>query len=105
MKENISCFQIRLGEHDLTTSGEGTVTEIDIAVTNYTNHESYSYPSNDITVIELAQEVDLNIYTPACLAKTTDTTAFEGKMALVYGDMNLHEHFLYLLPRLGSSVL
>ena len=89
MKESISCYQIRLGEHDLTTSGEGSLTEIDVAVTKYTNHESYSFPSNDITVIELAQEVDLNTYPPACLAKTSDATTFDGKTALVYGDIDI----------------
>ena len=57
---------------------------------SYTNHESFSFPNNDITVIELAQEVDLTTYTPACLAKTSDTTAFDGKTALVYGEIILH---------------
>ena len=50
------------------------------------NHEDYGNPgsySNDITVIELAEELDLTVYTPACLAQTGDTTAFDGKnMAL-----------------------
>ena len=35
--------------------------------------------SNDITVIELAEELDLTVYTPACLAQTEDTTAFDGE--------------------------
>ena len=54
-------------------------------MTKYVNHESFSMPNNDIVVIELAEEVDLNSYTPACMAKTSDTTAFDGKTALVYG--------------------
>ena len=58
-----------------------------IDVASYTNHESYSYPDNDITIIELAQEVDLTTYTPACMAKTTDTTTFDGKNAWVYGEI------------------
>ena len=60
-----------------------------IDVTKYTNHESYNTlnSDNDITIIELAQEVDLTTYTPACLAKTSDTTAFDGKSALVYGGL------------------
>ena len=46
------------------------------------NHEDYGKPtevSNDITVIELAEELDLTVYTPACLAQTGDTTAFDGE--------------------------
>ena len=57
-----------------------------IEVVKYTNHESYEFPDNDITIIELAQEVDLTIYTPACMAKTSDSTTFDGKKAWVYGE-------------------
>ena len=53
----------------------------------YTNHENYKFPHNDIAIIELAEEVDLSIYTPACLAKTSDTTTFDGKNASVYGNL------------------
>ena len=62
-----------------------------IDVTKYTNHENYlNLPyNNDITIIELAEEVDLTTYTPACLAKTSDTTTFDGKNAWVYGEINL----------------
>ena len=42
-----------------------------ISVTKYTNHEDFDSVSfnNDITLIELAQEVDLRVFTPACLAR------------------------------------
>ena len=30
-------------------------------------------------------QVDLDIYTPVCLAKSSDTDTFYGKSALVYG--------------------
>ena len=61
-----------------------------IDVTKYTNHEDFNTVTtdNDITIIELAQEVDLTPYTPACLAKTSDTTTFDGKTALVYGEFS-----------------
>ena len=71
----------------MTTTGEGGLTEITIDVAAYTNHESYSFPDNDITIIQLAQEVDLTTYTPACMAKTSDTNTFDGKNALVYGEI------------------
>ena len=57
-----------------------------IDVASFTNHEGYVYPDNDIAIIELAQEVDLTIYTPACMAKASDTTTFDGKNAWVYGE-------------------
>ena len=62
-----------------------------IDVKKYTVHESYNNDTqhNDITIIELAKEVNLTTYTPACMAKTSDGT-FEGKKAWVYGE-NLFE--------------
>ena len=73
----------------MTTSGEGSLTEMTIDVTKYTNHENYNETTfdNDITIIELAEAVDLNTYTPACMAKTSDTTTFDGKNAWVYGEI------------------
>ena len=41
--------------------------------------------SNDIAVLELEKEVDLDTYTPACLAKKEDKTTFDNKPAEVYG--------------------
>ena len=69
----------------MTTSGEGSLTEMTIDVTKYTNYESFAMPNNDITIIELAEAVDLNTYTPACMAKSSDTTTFDGKSAWIYG--------------------
>ena len=59
-----------------------------IDVTSFTNHENYAGSptwDNDIAIIELAEEVDLAIYTPACLAKTSDTATFDGQNAWAYG--------------------
>ena len=78
-----------MGEHDYTTSGEGSLAVIDIDVASYTNHENFDRFTfnNDITIIELAEAVDLNTYTPACMARTSDTTTFDGKKAWVYGEI------------------
>ena len=64
-------------------------------VKKYTNHEEYSISrrgsktfNKDITVIQLEKAVDLNIYTPACLARTEDANNFVGKRALVYGEIS-----------------
>ena len=76
-----------IGGHNFENSGEGSLTELTIDVTKYTNHESYKTSNYDITIIELAQAVDLTTYTPACLAKTSDTNTFDGKNAWVYGEI------------------
>ena len=68
---------------------EGSLTELTVEVASYTNHESYKTSNYDITIIELAEVVDLTTYTPACMAKTSDTTTFDGKNAWVYGEIIL----------------
>ena len=85
----ISYVQVRIGEHDLSTTGEGGLPEMTIDVASYTNHENYDKitTDNDITIIELAQAVDLTTYTPACLARTSDTNTFYGKNAWAYGEI------------------
>ena len=79
---------MRLGEHDWRQSGEGTLPELTVAVRKFTNHEEYDRRTadNDVAVIELAGEVNLETYTPACLAGIGDRTAFDGKTAVVYGN-------------------
>ena len=42
---------------------------------------------NDISILYLAQEVDLATYTPACLAGADEFTAYDGKMALSLGNL------------------
>jgi len=79
---------VTLGEHDRSTSGEGTIAEKTVSIANIFRHESYASPSgfsNDIAVLEMSEEVDLDIYTPVCMAQTTDTDTFYGKSAWVYG--------------------
>ena len=80
-------MQIRIGEHDISIESEGSLPEMTIDLASYTNHENFNYISydNDIAIIELAEEVDLAIYTPACLAKTSDTATFDGQNAWAYG--------------------
>ena len=58
-------------------------------VTSFIKHENFNLTSldNDIALIELAEEVDLTTYTPACLAKASDTTTFDGKNATAYGEI------------------
>ena len=80
-------IKVRLGDHDLAATGETSITEKTISVSTRYNHESYAPAggslNNDITVLELAEEVDINTYIPACLAQTSDTDTFYGKTAQV----------------------
>ena len=91
----------------MTTTGEGSLTEMTIDVTSYTNHESYVFPDNDIVIIELTEAVDVNTYTPACMAKTSDTTTFDGKNAWVYGELTegtilISHHHIIILSQAGE---
>ena len=85
----VTDFKVRLGEHDLNTTGETIIKELTISVSNIFHHQTYNpnslEPIGDISVLKLVKEVDLKIYTPACLAKTTDESTFDGKIAQVYG--------------------
>jgi len=78
---------VTLGEHYRWTTGEGSIAEKTVEIANIFTHESYpnTSPSNDIAVLEMSEEVDLDTYTPACLAQTSDTDTFYGKRAWVYG--------------------
>ena len=73
----------RLGEHDLRR-GEA---EQMVGVSRVTVHP-YHHPAtrtHDIALLELAEHVDLALYTPACLVSNTDQAAFDGLTAQVYG--------------------
>merc|ERR1711892_175432 len=74
-----------LGEHNLASTGEETIPRKLVTVTQIINHASYDATSSnyDIALLKLSEKVDLNVYTPACLAKSADN--FEGKNAWVYG--------------------
>merc|ERR1712233_153298 len=79
---------VLLGEFDLSsdadsfdTNRKNVALEIDPIV-----HEEYNLPmstSNDIALLKLAEPVDLNVYTPACLA-TLDAD-YTGQNGRVYG--------------------
>ena len=52
-------------------------------VITFTEHENFFMDTvddlnNDIAIIELAKEVDLATYTPACLAQTSDLMHAQG---------------------------
>ena len=81
---------IRIGDHDLNHSGEELITPKFVnvkAVTIHPRYDGYIHHGFDISILELEEELDLAIYTPACLAKSDDntTTSLVGKMATIAG--------------------
>ena len=57
------------------------------AVTIHPRYDGYIHHGYDISILELDEELDLDTYTPACLAKSDDntTTSLVGKMATIAG--------------------
>ena len=51
--------------------GEASLTEMIIDIIAIIDHEDYEDATlnNDISILELAEEVDLKLYTPACMAQ------------------------------------
>ena len=78
-------FNVRLGEHN--THGSLDIPEVDIAVEKLIKHPQFNgdwRDSNDIAVIKLAEEANMKLYTPVCLATTSDDNSFYDKKAQVY---------------------
>eukprot|EP00092_Neocalanus_flemingeri_P050258 GFUD01058038.1.p1 GENE.GFUD01058038.1~~GFUD01058038.1.p1 ORF type:complete len:320 (-),score=88.45 GFUD01058038.1:258-1112(-) len=78
-------LRIILGDHDTAVTTESVIPRKTVLVSKIITHEDYDddSKSNDIALLQLAEAVDLNVYTPACVAKTGDS--FVGKNAWVYG--------------------
>jgi len=76
-----------LGEHDLFDQNESKIPRKVVKVSQIIKHESYDKitSNNDIALLKLAEEVDLNTYTPVCLPNTADNGKYDGKNAWVYG--------------------
>ena len=89
--------KVRIGDNNLDVNGV-TNFERTVSVSKIRNHPKYKYNQkhhsreNDISILELAEEVDLNIYTPVCLAQTTDRRPYNGEPAQVFGWGEIREN-------------
>merc|ERR1719150_1674729 len=78
-------MSIVLGEFDISGNTDILEKEVKLAEDPIV-HECFSSPkkqSNDIALLKLADDVDLTIYTPACLPEPDDD--YTGKKGNVYG--------------------
>jgi len=78
-------INIVLGEHDTDDDDESLIPRKSVNVIRIITHENYNAENsdNDVALLKLQEPVDINIYTPACVAQTGDT--FIGQNAWVYG--------------------
>merc|ERR1719419_1577459 len=67
-------ISIVLGEHDNSMEGEEILSRKVLKVSKYIKHPTYDTETSDadIALLKLAEKVDLNTYTPACMANTGD---------------------------------
>ena len=79
-------LQVILGEHDIASSSESQIPRKVVDVSKIITHPSFSADTNtnDIALLKLSEEVDINTYTPSCIAMASDN--FEGQKAWVYGN-------------------
>ena len=62
---------MRIGDHNLQTTGETKLPEKTISVARALRHEGFNKTEaiNDLALLELSEEVDIKVYTPVCLPK------------------------------------
>ena len=56
------------------------------SVSRIISHPGYKFPDNDIALLEISSAIDLTIFTPVCLIKTTKTYDWKMAEVLVYRD-------------------
>ena len=79
-------IEVSIGDHKLDTTNE-TGREKRVKIKSIKKHYKWNQPTNgyDIAILELEEEVDLTKYTPACLAKLTEGTKYDGEKAVTAG--------------------
>ena len=93
VETKVDDISIVFGEHDNSMEGEEILPRKVLKVSKYIKHPKWDTTTSnaDIALLKLSEKVDLNTYTPACMANTGDD--FTGKTAWVYGKSSvLHKH-------------
>ena len=91
---------VRIGDHNIVIAGEEFLTRKNVLVKTIHKHRDWVEPvlpgrmkaGVDVAILELAEVLDLAMYTPACLARSSDATSFDGKKATIVGWGMSHEH-------------
>ena len=79
----------------MSLNGKSKKSVLLVIIRGEISNNSISFTANDIALLELAQDLDLTVYTPACLPGPGETASFVGKTAMATG-MNslLHSDWL-----------
>ena len=82
-------IEVSIGDHKLDTTNE-TGREKRVKIKSIKKHYKWDRDRGathgyDIAILELEVEMDLTIHTPACLAKLTEGTRFNGERAVAAG--------------------
>jgi len=77
-------LEIRLGEHDRSSSGESSITKT-YSASLMIKHPSYSSATstNDIALVKLATKADIGLFTPVCLPSAE--ADFAGQLSTLTG--------------------
>ena len=90
---------VRIGDHNIAIAGEEFLTRKNVLVKTIIKHRDWVEPvlpgrmkaGVDVAILELAEVLDLAMYTPVCLARSSDATTFDGKKATAVGWGQSHE--------------
>ena len=91
---------VRIGDHNIVIAGEEFLTRKNVLVKSIIKHPDWVEPvlpgrlkdGVDVAILELAEVLNLAMYTPACLARSSDATTFDGKKATIVGWGMPYEH-------------
>ena len=89
-----SKMAVRIGDHNILKTGEEFLTRKNVHVNIIHKHEKWIEPKlpggmlsdgYDVVILELAEVLDLTMYTPACLPRSSEATAFDGERVTAAG--------------------
>ena len=81
-----SDVRIMLGQHDRTLAGESEIWFKRVAVEKIIRHPNGTFTENNITILFLAEEVDISIYTTVCLPEMGAKFVGQDAIATAYGE-------------------